>query len=122
MVSPTLALSRCPNCGDVSFPPVARCKNPSCGFDGIEPISAEGPGRLASFTVQRFKPPPPFAAEDPFQPFGVGLVELDAGIMIMGRIVTDDVDSLRVGQRGRLVADPRASGRTPGWRIVMEAG
>jgi hypothetical protein len=62
-------------------------------------------GRLWSYTVQYYKPPPPARLDEPFTPYGIGLVDLPEGIRIMGMISSDDPESLRIGQEMDLVVE-----------------
>jgi uncharacterized OB-fold protein len=58
-------------------------------------------GTLWSFTIQRFRPKPPFngrGTESDFQPFAVGYVEFPAQIIVAGRIVGQDFGLLKIGQ------------------------
>ena len=65
-------------------------------------------GRLWSFTVQRFRPKPPFNGdgdERSFQPYAVGYIELPGEVIVESRIVTDDLARLTIGMPMRLVPD-----------------
>lgn len=65
-------------------------------------------GRLWSFTVQRFRPKPPFngrGTERDFKPFAVGYVEFPDALIIEGRIVGDDFATLKIGQRMLLTTE-----------------
>ena len=59
-------------------------------------------GTLWSFTSQSFRPPsPPYDGNDDastFVPFLLGYVELDGELLVEGRLVDCDVDSLEIGQ------------------------
>ncbi len=58
-------------------------------------------GTLWSFTIQRFRPKPPFdgrGTETDFQPFAVGYVEFREQLIIEGRIVVEDFRMLEIGQ------------------------
>ena len=122
----SLIASKCRECGDLSFPKLNRCKNPACLNPDVEVRHLGAEGRLESFTVQHYEPPPPFVADQPFRPFGIGLIELDDGIMILGRIRTDDVGLLAVGMQVRLRVAPTITtsdqGEDFGWYIDAEVG
>ncbi|MFP5307103.1 MAG: Zn-ribbon domain-containing OB-fold protein [Gammaproteobacteria bacterium] len=65
-------------------------------------------GRLWSWTVQRFRPKPPFALpeDQPFAPYAVGYVELADELIVESRLRVDDFGSLRIGQAMELVVEP----------------
>lgn len=72
------------------------------GFVGDDYDLVELPeqGVLWSFTVQRFKPKPPYDGGGPgeaFEPYAVGYVQFGNDIIVEGRIVVDDFDALRIG-------------------------
>ena len=59
-------------------------------------------GTLWSFTIQRFRPKPPFNGrgnETDFKPFAVGYVEFPDQLIVEGRIVVEDFEMLKIGQR-----------------------
>jgi len=61
-------------------------------------------GTLWAFTVQRFRPKPPFAGdgdEASFRPYAVGYVELPGEIAVETRIEVDDPALLALGQAMR---------------------
>ena len=64
-------------------------------------------GKLWSFTSSSYAPPPPYRAADPFEPFLLAAVELEAERIIVLGQVTDEVDiaSLSLGMEMRLVLD-----------------
>ncbi len=66
-------------------------------FDTVELGPA---GCLWSYTIQRFRPKPPFNGrgnEGDFKPFAVGYVEFPDQLIIEGRIVGDDFAVLKIG-------------------------
>lgn len=70
------------------------------------PLSTQG--LLWSYTVQRFPPKRPYiGVTDPlkFVPYAVGYIELPAEIIIESRIVTEDVNTLKIGMPMRLVIE-----------------
>ena len=64
-------------------------------------------GKVWSFTDNRYAPPPPYVAPDPFEPYVIAAVELDEEkIVVMGQVVSGvGVESLSVGQPMELVVD-----------------
>jgi len=89
-----LILKRCRDCGRHHFYPRALC--PHCHSDALEWSDARGTGSIYSYTVARRPAGPAFKADAPYV---VAVVELDEGARMMTNIVTDDVESVRIGQR-----------------------
>ncbi|WP_019629918.1 Zn-ribbon domain-containing OB-fold protein [Actinomadura atramentaria] len=96
--------TRCAACGTPYFPRNdLACRNPRCDGprDGSELAEhrLSDRGRIWSYADARYKPPPPFVADEPFRPFAVAAVELAAERMIvLGRVVPGvTVDDLAVG-------------------------
>jgi uncharacterized OB-fold protein len=98
---PHLIGSRCFECGEVRFPASAFCQQ--CCRETTENIPLSQRGRLYSFTIQRFKPPPPYQGADPFQPYGVGMIELPEGLRVTSVLEESDPDRLRVGMEMELI-------------------
>ena len=84
---PHLIGSRCGECGTYVFPPRANyCPNPGCDGAELEQVPLSRRGTLWSYTENRYAPPPPDPAPDPFAPFAVAAVELaDEGLIILGK-------------------------------------
>jgi len=93
--------SRCRECGEVTFPANAFC--PQCCAETTTNVPLSRRGILYSFTVQRFRPPPPYRGPEPFAPYGVGMIELPEGLRITAVLEEDDPASLRVGLEMELV-------------------
>lgn len=93
--------SRCSECGEVTFPVNPFC--PQCCKETTGKIRLSRRGSLYSFTVQRFKPPPPYRGPDPFVPYGVGMVELPEGVRITSVLEESDPAQLRVGMEVELL-------------------
>lgn len=90
------------------FPPRAgACPNPDCESDELETTALSRTGRVWSYTENRYAPPPPYKAADPFEPYALVAVELEReGIIVLGQapkgvLATD----LRVGMRMQLETD-----------------
>jgi uncharacterized OB-fold protein len=98
---PHLIGSRCKECDEVTFPTNPYC--PRCCEETTENIPLSRRGLLYSFTVQRFKPPPPYKGPEPFAPYGVGMIELPEGLRVTSLLEVDDPDRLRVGAPMQLV-------------------
>jgi len=83
----TLPVWRCTRCDRVDSGAFSRC--PGCGSDAIEVGSDAGNGTLVSWTVVR-RPPPAFAA---LRAYAVGIVDLDSGLRVLGRL---DIDAQKL--------------------------
>ena len=102
---PHLLGSRCRDCGEVIFPSNAFC--PQCCDETMEIIKLSRRGTLYSFTVQRFRPPPPYRGPEPFVSYGVGMVELPEGLLVTSVLEESDPNRLRVGMPMELVVKAR---------------
>ena len=98
--APALRGTRCMDCGTLYYPQVVSCRNPNCVGKGVAPARILGRGQLYSFTVQRYRPPALFALE-PWQPYALGLVDVEDGLRVMGTIDAP-IDDIRIGMPLRL--------------------
>jgi len=98
--APALRGTRCGDCGALYYPQVVSCRNPECDAKHVVPAQISGRGRLYSFTIQRYRPPALFAL-DPWQPYALGLVDIEDGLRVMG-IVDAPQDDIRIGMPLRL--------------------
>jgi len=106
--APQLLGSRCKTCGTVYFPKqTGFCRNPACEGSEFDEAPLSRRGRVWSCTNASYQPPEPFVAPDPFVPFTIAAVELEAERMVvLGQVVAGvDVTDLRVGQEMELVLD-----------------
>jgi len=102
--SPQLIASRCQGCGEVAFPKQDGCA--SCTGDSTEEVLLSRRGRLWTWTIQRFPPPPPFIGDrESFEPFGVGYIELPEGIRIESRLTESDPEKLAIDMEMELVVE-----------------
>lgn len=77
-------------------------------------------GTLWSWTVQRFRPKPPFdgrGGEHDFLPYAVGYIELPGQLIIESRIVVDRFDRLKIGLPMRITTESYAE--TAGGEAVL---
>lgn len=89
-----LAGTRCSACGETTLGDLSHC--PNCGSGKVTGLPLSLRGSVWSYTVARHKPPGNYRGPEPFQPFGIALVELPEGLRMMTRI-DGDVDALKVG-------------------------
>jgi uncharacterized OB-fold protein len=108
--SPVLLGSRCTVCGVVAFPPrTGGCPNPQCRSTDVTSVPLARTGRVWSYTDARYQPPPPYVSpSDPYRPFVLAAVELDAdGLIVLGQMVGGcDADAMHVGLPVELVVEP----------------
>lgn len=101
--------SRCTTCGTAFFPKATyACRNPECLGTEFEEARLASTGTVWSYTDARYQPPAPYVAPmDPYVPFALAAVELDAdGLVVLGQVVGGvSVNDLHVGQKMRLVVD-----------------
>ncbi len=93
-------LQQCAGCGKFVYYPRAIC--PHCHGDQLEWKEASGEGTIHTFTVAR-RPAGPAFKED--VPYVIALIDLKEGPRMLSNIVTDDVDSVKIGQQVRVVYD-----------------
>jgi hypothetical protein len=121
---PHLIGARCRGCGTYFFPKTQTlCANPGCGSSEFEEVELSRRGRIWSYTENRYPPPEPYVAPDPFVPYTVAAVELERERMIvLGQVAPGvDPESLRVGTEvelgvGTLYADEQREYLVWNWR------
>jgi uncharacterized OB-fold protein len=101
---PQLIGSRCRDCGVVTFPAHGSC--PACTSGAVEERLLGRTGTLYTWTVQGFRPKPPYAGPEPFEPYGVGYVELPGEVRVEARLTVADPALLRIGLLVELVLVP----------------
>jgi uncharacterized OB-fold protein len=110
--NPHLIGSKCPRCGTYVFPPVlsgeSNCPNPACVGEKLEPVAFSTRGTLWSYTENRYPPPAPYPAPDPFEPFAIAAVELAReGLIVLGKVVEGTLAAdLKVGMEMELTTMP----------------
>src|SRR5262249_21846715 len=100
---------RCPRCGAYFFPKHwSFCRNPPCEGTKLDDAELSTRGTLWSFTDNRYAPPPPYPAREPFEPYGVAAVELaEEQMVVLGQLARGtDVATLAVGRPMGLVVEP----------------
>lgn len=119
---PQLIASRCKKCRTVSFPKAAFCGNPDCEKlrENVEEIKLSNSGTLWSFTTQIYAPPAPFKKE-PFEPYGIAMVDTEEGLRVLGILTSND--NLKLGMKvemttGKLYEDEENEYITWMWKPV----
>jgi uncharacterized OB-fold protein len=101
---PRLIGGRCSECGAVGFPRPETCAR--CTSARVDEHLLARRGTLWSWTIQRFQPKEPYAGTEPFEPYGVGYVDLAGEVIVEGRLTSADRDELEIGQPMELVIVP----------------
>lgn len=107
---PHLLGSKCTTCGTFTFPPTAAfCPSPQCTGSEFDTVPMSRTGTVWSYTDAQYQPPAPYVAPtDPYRPFAIAAVELEAeGMVVMGQLASGlGVDDVEVGTRVELVIEP----------------
>jgi len=119
---PQLIASRCKKCRTVSFPKAAFCVNPDCEKvrENVEEIKLSNRGKLWTWTIQKYAPPAPFRKE-PFEPYGIGMIDTEEGLRVLGILTT--TDNIKIGMpvemtAGKLYEDDENEYLTWMWKPV----
>lgn len=105
---PHLIGTQCSECGTYFFPKQNHyCKNPQCESTQFEEVELSRTGKIWSYTNACYKPPAPFVAPEPFEPYAIAAVQLDKEQMVvLGQVVTGvAVEDLKVGMPMELVLE-----------------
>lgn len=88
--------SRCAECGAHTFPRQSGC--PRCAGADMEDVPLSRTGTLWTWTVQGFRPKPPYTGTEECEPYGVGYVELPGQLLVETRLTETDPAALQIGQ------------------------
>ena len=97
--------ARCKTCRELYFPTTQTCRNPSCVSNDLEPARLASSGTLYSYTIQYYQPPALFKIDN-WEPYAIGLVDLDDGVRVSGVLSDIAFDDIRIGDRLTLGALP----------------
>lgn len=98
-----LDIQRCGACGRTNFYPRAIC--PHCHADELDWVTSAGTGTIHSYTVARRPAGPAFAR---LVPYVIVLVDLDEGVRMLSNLITTDTESVRIGDRVRVVFEDQS--------------
>ena len=87
-----LMLKKCGECNEVHHYPRALC--PFCFSDKVSWVQAKGTGEIYTYSVTRRGGPVPYC---------IAYVTLDEGVSMMSNIVDTDLDTIRIGQKVKVV-------------------
>ena len=69
---PHLIGTQCRGCGTYFFPKQDHyCKNPNCDSTEFDEVELSRTGKVWSYTNACYKPPAPFVAAEPFEPYTI---------------------------------------------------
>lgn len=88
---------KCSGCGKLQAPPAYFCK--SCKSDKLESIEILGKGKLYTYSTVYV----PLSNLEKDAPYTVGIVELDDGCRVTGRIMKSSASKLSIGATVELV-------------------
>lgn len=103
---PRLLGSRCSGCGTPYFPRASVCNHPECPGGALGEAAFGPAGKLWSWAIQNYPPPPPARYDEPYVPYTLGLVDLAEGLRVLARVRTGDPTKLRAGMPVSLVLAP----------------
>lgn len=91
-----------------------------------DPVPLSRRGKVWSYTENRYPPPAPYPAPDPFEPFAIAAVELaEEGLIVLGKVVEGTLaGDLKVGMEMELTTmvlytdDDGVERTTHAWRIA----
>ena len=87
-----LLIKKCNACGEVHHYPRALC--PFCFSEKVEWVQAKGTGQIYTYSVTRRGGPVPYC---------IAYVTLDEGPKMMTNIVDTDLDTIKIGQKVKVV-------------------
>jgi uncharacterized OB-fold protein len=103
---PRFIASKCKTCGTVSFPKSPVCGNADCKSKrDVGDTLLEKRGKLLSFTLICYQPPPPYVGPKPFVPFPLGEVAFSEGVAIIGQLTGRKYEDLKVGMEAEMIVD-----------------
>ena len=97
---PQLLGGQCKDCDAITFPMQSRC--PRCGTESMAELPLPRRGTLVSWTTQEFPPSFDYRGGASFEPFGVGLVQLDDVVRVESRLTECDPRKLGFGMEVEL--------------------
>jgi uncharacterized OB-fold protein len=103
-----LIYQHCPACDRIQFYPRACCT--LCGGSSPEWRKSSGLGTIYTFTVNFRAPSPAFAPEIPYV---IALVDLDEGFRMMLNVLGCNPETVRIGQRVRIIYEARGGQNIP---------
>ncbi|MBM3897991.1 MAG: hypothetical protein FJ358_05655 [Thaumarchaeota archaeon] len=91
--SQKVAVYRCKDCSSTTVSYRAICQN--CSSKNIESVKLDGRGRIFAYTIIRVAPEQ-FKTQEPY---AVGIVKLDSGQLVSGRLIAQNLEILENGMK-----------------------
>lgn len=107
-VKPHLIGTQCTACETYFFPKnTDYCRNPSCDSTEFHEVELSRTGHIWSYTNACYKPPEPFVAAEPFEPYAIAAVQLEKEQMVvLGQVIEGvNCEDLKVGMPVELVLE-----------------
>lgn len=106
--------SKCPKCGNLSFPPVADCSR--CLHSGPEWVELQGEGEIETFTHVVIRPTS-FADHETYT---VAVAKMKEGIKVLAWLTGTKLTNVKVGAKVKLVAKESEKGPTYAFTLVED--
>jgi uncharacterized OB-fold protein len=92
-----LIVGHCTSCGRYFFPKAYPLHKPGCHQEQVEEVLLGPRGVLRSFTWQHYMPPPPYSGPKPFVPYGIGMVEFEGKLNVVGILTDCRMEDMQLG-------------------------
>ncbi len=105
---PRLLGTQCVDCRTYFFPKESTyCRNPGCQSTQFEEVRLSRIGTIWSYAEHFYKPPAPYIADDPFEPYTIAAVELaEEKLVVLGQVATGvESSDLKAGMQVELVVE-----------------
>jgi uncharacterized OB-fold protein len=106
--APQLLGTQCSGCKTYFFPKETHyCRNPGCQSTEFEEVGLSRTGTIWSYTEHYYKPPAPYIADEPFEPYTIAAVELaDEKLVVLGQMASGvNSGDLKAGMQVELVVE-----------------
>ncbi|MBI2846677.1 MAG: OB-fold domain-containing protein [Chloroflexi bacterium] len=102
---PRLIGIRCKSCGTCSFPKTYIKHRPDCKQPELEEVLLSKRGKLSTYTVQHYPPPPTFKYDGDFAPYAIGEVAFPEGVEVFGIITGCKPEELKMGMNMEVIVE-----------------
>ncbi len=105
---PHLIGTQCKSCNTYFFPKeTTYCRNPGCQSTEFSEVPLSRTGTIWSYSEHYYKPPAPFIADEPFEPYTIAAVELaEEKMVILGQVAQGVKHAdLKAGMQVELVVE-----------------
>jgi uncharacterized OB-fold protein len=105
---PKLVGTQCSSCKSYFFPKEENyCRNPNCQSTEFSDVELSRVGTIWSYTEHYYKPPAPYIADEPFEPYTIAAVELaEEKLVVLGQMAAGtNPKELKAGMQVELVIE-----------------